>query len=76
VRCHTDEGGGGVLVEKAGASGLGDTRGVRVNRILLSRVFLKVLEGTALHATVATEVAVSEAGAVNELLLGEGEEFA
>jgi len=69
------DGGGGVGLVGAGASGLGGAGGVAVDGLELSLVGLKVLEGAVLHATVATEVAVSEASAVNELLLGEGEEL-
>ena len=73
---HTDGGGGGFLVENAGAGSLGVARGVGVDGRNLSVELLEVVEGALLETTVATEVAVSTAGAVNKLLLGEGEELA
>jgi len=55
----------------AAASLLGGARDVGVVGLQVEGVLLQVVEGAVLHATIAAEVAVSEAGAVDELLLGE-----
>jgi len=39
-------------------------------------VALKISESAGLHATIAAQVAVAEAGAVDKLLLGEGKKLA
>ena len=66
---------GGVLAASSGfgASGSG---GVWVVSLESDSAGLHVVESAVLHATIATEVAVAEAGAVDDLLLGEGLEVA
>ena len=68
-------GGGGEGLSEAGGGVITVSRGVWVDGLELSGVALVVSVGTRLETTIAAHVAVSDGGAVNELLLGEGEEL-
>ena len=71
----SDGSGGGSLVSAGALDGV-DTRGVGVDGLELGLVaILVVLVGVSLETTIASVVAVLKVGAINELLLGEGEEF-
>ena len=68
-------GSGGEGLSEAGGGVITVSRGVWVDGLELSGVALVVVVGTSLETTIAAQVAVSDGGAVNELLLGEGEEL-